>query len=219
MDVIHADQSKAVYPLDRLTKLYDGIEQLEDDMWAGEGDPEESTLSSSSDSRWVTDENGVWHLKPEGEDEDEWEEAGEEYEDDEDDDDDEMDVDEDEWDEDDNSPSTQAESMTISRPETPRITPNGAGPTYPPPNPLLNVPAFPDLVERASDDPDSDASGDGLPWKRFDILSSTPLDHAFYGSNVAEPSKSFLGRLRREYRVLSNSLPGMSRKCTPLQSF
>jgi len=45
------------------------------------------------------------------------------------------------------------------------------------------------------------------PWKRFEILASAPHDHAFYASAPAQPSKNFLARLSREYRVLSNSLP------------
>lgn len=48
-----------------------------------------------------------------------------------------------------------------------------------------------------------------LTWKRFDILPSAPLDHAFYSSTPAQPAKSFLNRLNREYRALSNSLPGI----------
>ncbi|KAF8990781.1 hypothetical protein BDZ89DRAFT_1086942 [Hymenopellis radicata] len=39
-----------------------------------------------------------------------------------------------------------------------------------------------------------------LPWKRFDILSSCPVDHAYYASPPAQPSK-------KEYRILTSSLP------------
>lgn len=48
-----------------------------------------------------------------------------------------------------------------------------------------------------------------LTWKRFDILPCAPVDHAFYSSSPAQPAKSFLNRLNREYRALANSLPGM----------
>ncbi|KAF9455069.1 hypothetical protein P691DRAFT_691418 [Macrolepiota fuliginosa MF-IS2] len=46
-----------------------------------------------------------------------------------------------------------------------------------------------------------------LSWKRFDILPCAPVDHAYYSSPPAQPAKSFLNRLNREYRALANSLP------------
>ena len=50
--------------------------------------------------------------------------------------------------------------------------------------------------------------GDENSWTLFKILGSTPVDHAFYGSPPAQPSKAFLSRLRKEYRILDSSLPG-----------
>ena len=55
---------------------------------------------------------------------------------------------------------------------------------------------------------------DENPWRPFKIVASVPEDHAFYTSRSAQPSKSFLSRLRKEYTVLDNSLPGQS--ITPL---
>ena len=61
---------------------------------------------------------------------------------------------------------------------------------------------------------DVEAAGKRTPpeehphWKRFDVLPSAPPDHAFYGTPPAQPSRSFLARLSKEYRVLSSSLPG-----------
>ena len=49
---------------------------------------------------------------------------------------------------------------------------------------------------------------DDLYWKRFDILPSVPTDHAFYDRPVARPSRTFMGRLQKEYRALSTGLPG-----------
>ena len=46
-------------------------------------------------------------------------------------------------------------------------------------------------------------------WKRFEILPSAPTDHAYYGSQPAQPSRTFLARLNKEYRVLESSLPGV----------
>lgn len=53
-----------------------------------------------------------------------------------------------------------------------------------------------------------DLPEDSDDWKRFEILSSAPVDHAFYSSVPSQPSKAFLGRIQREYRALA-SLPGM----------
>jgi len=36
---------------------------------------------------------------------------------------------------------------------------------------------------------------------------TAPPDHAFFSSSPGHPSKSFLGRLRREYHILATSLP------------
>jgi len=47
-------------------------------------------------------------------------------------------------------------------------------------------------------------------WKKFSFLPSVPPDHAFFDTPVAQPSKAFMTRLNKEYRVLGSSLPGMS---------
>lgn len=49
---------------------------------------------------------------------------------------------------------------------------------------------------------------DDTVWKRFEISSIAPPDHAFFSSSPGQPSKPFLGRLRREYHILATSLPG-----------
>jgi len=46
-------------------------------------------------------------------------------------------------------------------------------------------------------------------WKKFTFLPSVPPDHAFFDTPVAQPSKAFMTRLNKEYRVLGSSLPGM----------
>lgn len=46
-----------------------------------------------------------------------------------------------------------------------------------------------------------------VPWNRFEVLSEAPVDHAFYSVEPSQPSKSFLSRLAKEYRVLESSLP------------
>jgi ubiquitin-conjugating enzyme E2 O len=47
-------------------------------------------------------------------------------------------------------------------------------------------------------------------WKKFAFLPSVPPDHAFFDTPVAQPSKTFMTRLNKEYRVLGSSLPGIS---------
>lgn len=53
-----------------------------------------------------------------------------------------------------------------------------------------------------------DAENDDLYWKRFDILPSAPTDHAFHDRPIAQPSRAFMARLHKEYRALSTGLPG-----------
>jgi len=48
-----------------------------------------------------------------------------------------------------------------------------------------------------------------LSWRRFDILSCAPVDHAFHRDPPDQPGKVFITRLYREYRALENGLPGM----------
>lgn len=47
-------------------------------------------------------------------------------------------------------------------------------------------------------------------WKKFAFSPSVPPDHAFFDTPVAQPSKMFMTRLNKEYRVLESSLPGNS---------
>jgi len=57
-------------------------------------------------------------------------------------------------------------------------------------------------------EPPRDSENDDLYWKRFDILASAPTDHAFYDRPVAQPSRMFMARLHKEHRALSTGLPG-----------
>ncbi|KZP16787.1 hypothetical protein FIBSPDRAFT_748048, partial [Athelia psychrophila] len=200
IEVTHPNSDVSVYSLSRLTKLYDGIEQLEDDGWADDmSEDGESNPDEASEGVWLKDEAGVWryHLHEEG-DEDEWEETDEEYIEDEtgma------MNLDED-------GTADDANMVTDLRPTTPP--------------PLLDTASHANTVVRThraedaqdimangdTDDDDPTDSADDSPWKRFDILASAPHDHAYYSSPPAQPSKQFLGRLAKEYRVLSTSLP------------
>ena len=45
-------------------------------------------------------------------------------------------------------------------------------------------------------------------WKRFEMLPSAPVDHTFYNTTPAQPSRNFMTRLAKEYKALQSSLPG-----------
>ena len=62
-----------------------------------------------------------------------------------------------------------------------------------------------DAIEVDGEDEETDK-----PWKRFEVLPSAPVDHAFYNTAPAQPSRNFMTRLTKEYRALQSSLPGMS---------
>lgn len=62
-----------------------------------------------------------------------------------------------------------------------------------------------------------DENGDGTgeeddgPWKKFDVLPSAPVDHAFLDKRkdgAGQQSRQFMARLSKEYKLLSTSLPG-----------
>ncbi|GLB35998.1 putative ubiquitin-conjugating enzyme family protein [Lyophyllum shimeji] len=180
VEVTHPDSTVKFYPLERLTKLYDGIEQLEDDLWGDEASDSYDPHSEDHGKHiWSMDEDGVWRPDLNG---GEWEE-----------------VEDDEMEPEDNSPMNEDsggwadESMDLVKESAP----------------LSEVVETQSLLPRAeeSEAAEMPESDDGLAWKRFDVLPTAPPDHAFISSPPAQPSKSFLGRLTKEYRVLSNSLP------------
>jgi ubiquitin-conjugating enzyme E2 O len=45
-------------------------------------------------------------------------------------------------------------------------------------------------------------------WARFAVLPEAPIDHAFYPYRSPNVNKSFMGRLAKEHRALTSSLPG-----------
>ena len=202
--------SVAVYPLERLTKLYDGLEQLENELWHEEmSDGHEEYLPNGEEVWAMMDQDGVWQPHSQYDDDDEWEET--------DGDGDEMAVDEPGWADEyqEETTPTMDEQHDVAKAASAsysaeRGTPDGR-------------PLSPDVPKDVSDEIyvgsdmaviEEDASSEdhdpAMPWKRFDILSSAPHDHAFYSTVPMQPSKAFLARLTREYRVLESSLPGLS---------
>ncbi|RDB28833.1 putative ubiquitin-conjugating enzyme E2 24 [Hypsizygus marmoreus] len=192
--VTHPDSTVKVYPLERLTKLYDGIEQLEDDLW-GDDTLESHEMYDDSEEVWAMDEDGTWRPDING---NEWEE----FEDDADVDGMEVDLDVESsgW-ADESMADDPSETLVASLSSTIPLETSELQNGYPPIEQALKTNNPAKTVD------DGRGANSELPWKRFDMLASAPEDHAFFSSPPAQPSKSFLGRLTREYRVLSDSLP------------
>lgn len=178
-----------------MTKLYDGIEQLEDDLWGDDASDSHESYAENEGQIWAMNEDGTWQPDADGH---EWEEYDDDMEDD-----DFMDTDHPGWaDESMNDESSDPHFGLPGLPSMEEIQPQTDISDAPTPHGLLSQPD----AERGDDKLDE---GEESPYKRFDILSSAPADHAFFTSPPAQPSKSFLGRLTREYRVLASSLPGL----------
>ena len=182
---MHPDTTKKTYPLSRLTKLNDGMDQLlEDGGWDTDHEHEHH--------------HHHHHHHHDGEDEDmedweDYEESGSVVEADiwEDLDEDESSID--------NLPDDEID-MDIEGDGDVELGPLPPVVSTPPEAGEEDV-----LIDASEKAPDEDPD---LPWKRFDILSSAPVDHAYYSTTPSAPSKQFHSRLRKEYRVLSTSLPG-----------
>ncbi|KAF8078774.1 hypothetical protein FPV67DRAFT_1466416 [Lyophyllum atratum] len=183
VEVTHPDSTVKIYPLERLTKLYDGIEQLEDDLWGDEeSDPYGPVSDDNNEQIWSMDEAGVWQPDLNGS---EWEEVEDQESGPE--DDDPMSVDPGGW-------ANESTDETTQAPEAPALL-----------SEIAETPA--ERLDLPEPTYESVKQGDELGWRHFDILSSAPSDHAFFSSPPARPSKAFLSRLTKEYRVLSTSLP------------
>ncbi|KAF8973555.1 hypothetical protein BDZ97DRAFT_1775695 [Flammula alnicola] len=204
VEVMHPDWTVETYPLERLTRLYDGIEQLEDDAWDAGSEGYHSYSDDGEDEQaWAMDEDGVW--RPELPN-DEWEDmsstGGIHGDEDEDIDVIEgegeiMEVDEELWDSeavvpDINETDLQQDRRAAAKKES---------------NTNLESSNASTVAETPHEHDKETDSDDSSRWSRFEILSSAPPDHAFFSTPPAQPSKAFLGRLSREYRVLKSSLP------------
>lgn len=189
------DSTLTVLKLERLTRLYDGLEQLEDMFGEEMSQSDDSYHEGEPEEVWAMDEHGMW-MPEDAEDEDEWtDEEGI----------DSMDVDDEGW------TASDPTAMQMSTPPSDSATLH--------PDDLSTSetqtvrPSSPDVPKDATDADEPDKAPQIVEeplWKRFEVLSTAPPDHAFYNSAPAQPSRSFLGRLSKEYRVLSNSLPGTS---------
>lgn len=84
------------------------------------------------------------------------------------------------------------------------LTPSSAS-TSPPPFPGSTY--FPPIAQSTAQTSHNPEPSDS--WRSFVILPSAPKDHAFLTqAPSSQPTRAFLQRLNKEYRVLSSSLPG-----------
>ncbi|KAL0578614.1 hypothetical protein V5O48_003405 [Marasmius crinis-equi] len=194
--VIHPDGSDKTYPLQRLTKLYDGINQLEDDFYEGsdgesQGSYEEAEEYPMNSDSGYDGEDAWYDVDDMG--------MGEEY-----------------------AASADAllnhlmhgsGDMTLLTPEEslqqpypPLVDPDPQPHTAPSAIPVPTSPE-PKLPPIQDSEACRESAEDSDHWKRFDILPSAPPDHAYYGSAPSQPSKAFMTRLNREYHILQSSLP------------
>lgn len=201
----------AKYPLERLTRLYDTLEQLED-LW-GEGsaqdEQEHDHVHDHETEVWAMDEDGIWQAQSNGDDNDEWEETDEEE-------DYIMEVEGDAQIEDIHAPDNEVHTSwwdhivptmtavpadqqdTASVSQVPSSTLRSSSPDVP-----RDATEKEDvLVDEAGEDGDRESH-----WKRFEVFPEAPRDHAFFNSTPSQPSRNFLTRLQKEYRALSSSLP------------
>ncbi|KAF8640906.1 hypothetical protein AX17_000554 [Amanita inopinata Kibby_2008] len=201
VEVTHPDLTTKTYPLQRLTRLYDGIEQLEDQAWADETSDGHGSFDEQEEV-WAMNEDGTWQVDlsndRDWQDEDDDSYHGDTHEN--------MEVDEWTYGQYKRPSMEQENCMTSLPPIVPPIETRSSS---------MNGTISSD-EEQISKHIEPDASvedvakpegTDGGSWKRFDVLPSAPVDHAFYSTPPASPSKSFLTRLHREYRALASSLP------------
>jgi ubiquitin-conjugating enzyme E2 O len=184
----------SVLPLERLTRLYDSLEQIEDDDWDEEASERDSN-EEYSEGIWLQDADGVWRYEKTSDD-DEWEETDEDPE--------EMDIDI-PWVEADSSLGLDDDSLNLPPSNATLDLTDSVSPL--PTSPSTSPEMSQELVVNTAAK-DTVEIDDNSLWKRFEILSSAPTDHAFYSTSAGQPSRTFLTRLTKEYRALSNSLPG-----------
>lgn len=201
-----------IVPLERLTRLHDGLDQLWGDEISDDHSDSESTDGGrrmyevqTEDGRWVTVEAG---------NDDEWVE----------DEDIEMDY-ESEDDEppvlqpvvDPLNPSVMPLSKTVlqSLDDVPGSWPHETVEGFlASRTPDVSTPRQSDVPMDATEQtPEANSSLSNVAstsssCKRFEILPSAPSDHAFISKSIGQPSRQFLGRLTREYRGLETGLPG-----------
>ncbi|TCD69895.1 hypothetical protein EIP91_005719 [Steccherinum ochraceum] len=211
VEVMLPDSSSVILPLSRLTRLYDGLEQLED-MWSEISEDDVDSFDSvgangetESAGFWSLDDSGHWVKETtEGDD---WAT---------DDEDENMSVEAERWPSPppNSSPPLETESVVSvlaseePEPGPPIVVEGIPSPATPPTTLSTSTPTAdtPPVQNGAATAIDSGTDRSEY-WKRFELLPSAPADHAFFASPPAQTSRTFLARLTKEYRVLQSSLP------------
>jgi ubiquitin-conjugating enzyme E2 O len=221
VEVKLGNTSVVVVPLERLTRLQDGMDNAMSDMWGDQysdgygydGDDDEDI-----EVQYETGGEGAWErYNGDLETGDEWEDEEEAEEDRHSEtadfsskaetivdldpgvhNDDGMDVDLPAV-----LPAMEPPSLDASMLPVPSIVESSSGPSS-----GVRLPTEVDLASRRARDISMD--DEDTSWQRFAILPQAPADHAFYASKHAQTTKTFMTRLNKEYRVLKSSLPGQS---------
>jgi ubiquitin-conjugating enzyme E2 O len=206
VEVMHPNSKVAIYPLERLTRLHDIVRQMQEEWWADDESDIHAGGEGEAEETWSMDQDGVWQPQSrDAPDADEWEETDES--------DGDMNIDAEDL-------ADETFMMSPSEPQDfPHDVPSNVSLYLEPPQDHVEVDvithdhtATPPLSAEHSKEiciENDKKEGSLSPhWKRFDMLPSVPQDHAFISTTPGQPSKSFLARLTREYRVLETSLPG-----------
>jgi ubiquitin-conjugating enzyme E2 O len=174
-----------------LTKLYDGMIEHLDDMW-GDEEFTESGSDFTDEIMEIISEDPLGNEVEE--DEGGWEDILE-------DDEATMDVD--------HTESQNSKHPPSSTTSTAVATPARSSTPQPP----LLTPSISHSHHASSGATESSAPQNQpseMPYDRFKVLPSAPEDHAFRAAPPGQPSRNFMTRLNKEYRVLGSSLPGQS---------
>ena len=175
------------YPLERLTRLYDGMDQLQDDPWIETGSADEDYGDYPVDElgNEVWDDNVNWPERFEVDDEHAWHDH--------------------EPDASDyghappNSLESEAEVADEDDDETELSgSPLATSPSVPAGGGTPDVATLEDIPVQ----PLASSATSGIPkeadeWKRFEILPSAPVDHAYYSTVPLQPSRTFMSRLSK----------------------
>ncbi|KAH7106773.1 hypothetical protein BKA62DRAFT_631682 [Auriculariales sp. MPI-PUGE-AT-0066] len=195
-------------PLQRLTLLQDGLDATVEDMWGDEYEDDGSFSGDEADGDEAMEieyedprdadnaSQGSWETMPEDEERAaDWDDG----------DADKMDVEA--------APTTSGTpelrtppAPTPAQTQSPLLAPQAATPEVRTPSPAP-VPQSSGSKPTGRQAALFDAEDVNEVWQRFAVLSSAPPDHAFYGTPIQQPSKTFTSRINKEFRVLSQNLP------------
>ncbi|KAG9042571.1 hypothetical protein FS837_010684 [Tulasnella sp. UAMH 9824] len=102
-------------------------------------------------------------------------------------------------------PEASTEDVTMNAPTQP-VVPNPS--QEPASSNLPPTPSSPQSPTTKPGDSENEVEDDlEGPWKKFKMLASAPPDHAFLSKKPGQPTRQFMSRLAKEYKMLSTGLP------------